>query len=309
MYSDRIIFISFTKNGIELAQEIAKNFDSEIHTPKNLHEFMSEYFYQVKAIIFVSACGIAVRAIAPFLKSKLTDPAVIVIDEKAKFVIPILSGHIGGANELARKIAGIINAQAVITTATDLNNIIAVDEWAVKNNCVIENPEMIKKISGTLLNNQTIGVAVTEKLQETPFEATLFLRPKNLILGAGCKKNISPEEFESTVMKFLEGAGVSELSLCALATIDLKSNERAFLNFAGKHGILFLTFTAKELMSVEREYFSKSEKVFEITGADNICERAAIFCGEKLTNKNKKNVALLRSKFIFKGITLALARI
>ena len=249
------------------------------------------------------------RAIAPFLKSKLTDPAVIVIDEKAKFVIPILSGHIGGANELARKIAGIIHAQTVITTATDLNNIIAVDEWAVKNNCVIENPEMIKKISGTLLNNQSIGIAVTEKLQETPFEATLFLRPKNLILGAGCKKNISPEEFENTVLKFLEGAGVSELSLYALASIDLKSNERAFLEFADKHRILFLTFTAKELMSIEREYFSKSEKVLEITGADNICERAAIFCGEKLTNKNKKNVVLLRSKFIFNGITLALARI
>ncbi len=304
--NEKIIFISFTENGLELSRKIAKFFYAEVFKPENLHEFMSEYFSEVKAIIFVGACGIAVRAIAPFLKSKLTDPAVIVIDEKGKFVIPILSGHIGGANKLSRKIAEIINAQSVITTATDLNNIIAVDEWAVKNNCRIENPDSIKKISGALLKRESVGVAITEKLQNTPWDSTLFLRPKNLILGAGCKKNTPPDKFEKTVRDFLEGAGVSELSLYAIASINLKANEKAFLEFADKNGILFFTFTPEELMSIERNYFSKSEKVLKITGADNICERSAVFCAEKISREKK--VALLRSKFIFDGITLALAR-
>ena len=304
--NEKIIFISFTENGLELSRKIANFFNAEVFKPGNLHEFISEYFYKVKAIIFVGACGIAVRAITPFVKSKLTDPAVIVIDEKGRFVIPILSGHIGGANELSRKIAGIINAQAVITTATDLNNIIAVDEWAVKNNCKIENPEVIKKISGALLKHESVGVAVTEKLQITPWDSTLILRPKNLILGAGCKKNTEPEKFENAVMNFLEGAGVSELSLKAIASINLKAKEKAFLEFASKHEIQFYTFTPEELMSVEKNYFSSSKKVLEVTGADNICERSAIFCAEKFSGEKK--TALLRSKFIFNGITLALAR-
>ena len=315
--NEKIIFIAFTSRALNLAERISKFFpECEIHKPENLHEFVREIFPEARAIIFISACGIAVRAIAPFVKSKLSDPAVLVIGESGEFVIPILSGHIGGANSLARKISGLIHAQAVITTATDVNNIIAIDEWAVKNNCEIENPELIKRISAELLrgnsqssqSSQSIGVAITEQLQITPWQETLVLRPKNLVLGAGCKKNLAPEEFEIAAKNFLESAGVSELSLRALATINIKSHEPALLNFAEKRNLEFFTFSSQELMQLDgREYFlASSARVLELTGTDNVCERAAILCAKNLACKN---AALLRSKAIFsEGVTLALSR-
>ena len=266
----KINIITFTFNGVNLALRLAKFLDANIFVPErfknsfesenlkiidtSLTEWAGKYFFESRALIFISACGVAVRAISKYVTSKLKDPAVLVIDESAKFVIPVLSGHIGGANELARKIAAFINSLSknfcipVITTATDINNIIAVDEWAVKNNCVIENPENIKKISGSLLENKKIGVAVSELTQITPFPVTLFLRPKNLILGAGCKKNIDPDLFENSALKFLENSGVSYLSLKILASIDIKKHEPAMINFARKYKIDFVTFSAETSM-------------------------------------------------------------
>lgn len=267
-----------------------------------LSEWTGKIFCETRALIFVSACGIAIRSIAPYIKSKLQDPAVIVIDEAGNFVIPILSGHIGGANELAKKIASFLHAVPVITTATDINNLIAVDEWAVKNNCVIENPNAIKKISSEILEHHSVGVAVTNELQPAPFPVTLFLRPKNLILGAGCNRGISEKEFENAAKIFLESSGVSALSLKALASIDIKSNEPALINFAKNHNIPFVTFTASELQELKGN-FTSSEKVLNVTGVDNICERACILAGSE-------GAVLLRSKWIYKkDITLALARV
>ncbi|MBR6901178.1 MAG: cobalamin biosynthesis protein, partial [Synergistaceae bacterium] len=224
------------------------------------------------------------------------------IDEAGNFVIPILSGHVGGANELAKKIAAFLHAVPVITTATDVNNLIAVDEWAVKNNCAIENPNAIKKISSEILEHHSVGVAVTNELQPAPFPVTLFLRPKNLILGAGCNRGISEKEFENASKIFLESSGVSALSLKALASIDIKSNEPALINFAKNHNIPFVTFTASELQELKGN-FTSSEKVLKVTGVDNICERACILAGSE-------GAVLLRSKWIYKkDITLALARV
>ena len=308
------VIFTFTKNGINLALRISKFLDAKIFVPERfinenlnkidapLSEFTGKIFNEAKAIIFISACGIALRAVAPHVKSKLNDPAVIVIDEKGNFVIPVLSGHIGGANELSKKIASFLHAVPVITTATDINNLTAVDEWAMKNNCVIENPENIKKISSEILENHKIGVAITDELQPAPFPVTLFLRPKNLILGAGCNRGIDFEEFENAAKIFLESSGVSILSLKALASINIKSNEPALIKFAKKYNIPFMTFTAEELSKLNGN-FTSSEKVLKFTGVDNICERACMLAG------GEKSV-LMRSKFIFENkITFALARI
>ena len=311
---NKIVIATFTQNGIKLAKKISSFLEAKIFVPERflgenlekidmpLCEWTGKIFSEVKAFIFISACGIALRAIAPHIKSKLHDPGVIVIDELGKFVIPILSGHIGGANELAKKISSYINAMPVITTATDINNLVAVDEWAVKNDCVIENPNAVKNISSEILEGHSVGLAITHEIQAAPFPITLWLRPKNLILGVGCNRGISIEEFEHAAKIFLESSGVSILSLKYLASIDIKSNEAALVSFAKNHNIEFVTFNAEELQNLTGN-FTKSQKVFSITGVDNVCERACMLAGGE-------GAVLMRNKFIYKNkITFALARV
>ncbi len=306
------VIAAFTERGVELALRIAGFLGGEVFAPErisregvraidgSLTEWMGEIFRQSGAIVFVGACGIAVRAIAPHVRDKMSDPAVIVADEAGKFVIPILSGHVGGANEIARKIAGFLHAVPVITTATDVNNLPAVDEWAVKNDCVIENPSTIKNVSGALLGGHAVGVAVTSENVPTPFPVTLMLRPRVLVLGAGCNRGVEPSKFERSAIDFLNGAGVSVLSLKALATIDIKKDEPAMKIFAERHNIPLVTFSAEELQALKGE-FSSSETVRKFTGTDNVCERACVLCAGE-------GAVLMRSKCIYDGMTFALAR-
>ena len=303
---------AFTERGVDLALRIAGFLGGDVFAPErisrdgvraidgSLTEWAGKIFRRASAIVFVGACGIAVRAIAPHVRDKMSDPAVIVADEAGKFVIPILSGHVGGANEIARKIAGFLHAVPVITTATDVNNLPAIDEWAVKNDCVIENPNVIKNVSSRVLEGGDVGVAVTWENIPAPFPVTLMLRPRVLVLGAGCNRGVDSAEFEHSAMDFLNGAGVSVLSLKALATIDIKKDEPAMKVFAERHNIPLVTFSAVELQALKGE-FSSSETVRKFTGTDNVCERACVLCaGER--------AVLMRSKCIYDGMTFALAR-
>jgi cobalt-precorrin 5A hydrolase len=115
-------------------------------------------FGESDALVFIGAAGIAVRSIAPHIVSKTTDPAVVVIDETGRFVVPILSGHLGGANALALRLASITGGQAVITTATDVNSVFAFDDWARRMNCAVENTDLIREVSGTLLRGGIVPV-------------------------------------------------------------------------------------------------------------------------------------------------------
>lgn len=303
---------AFTHRGVNLALRLAEFLEARVFAPErfsregvniidgHLSDWAGKMFREVSALIFVSACGIAVRAVAPHVKDKMNDPAVVVVDEGGRFVIPLLSGHVGGANDLARKIAAFLNAVPVITTATDVNNLAAVDEWAVKNDCVIENPGAVKKISAKILEGESVGVAVTHENIPVPFPVTLMLRPKVLVLGAGCNRNTNPAEFESSAMDFLKGAGVSVMSLKALSTIDIKRDEPAMKIFAENHNIPLVTFTADELNTVAGN-FTASERVKYFTGTDNVCERACVLCAGE-------GGVLLRNKCVYNGITFALAR-
>lgn len=139
-----------------------------------LKEQVEEVFHNVDAIIFISACAIAVRSIAPYLESKTTDPAVIVIDELGQYAISLLSGHIGGGNELTKYVAGFIGATPIISTATDLNNLFAVDVFATKNNMYMDNMTLAKQVSSELLNHKEVGVNT-----DFPINSQL---PKQLVL-------------------------------------------------------------------------------------------------------------------------------
>ena len=161
----KIRILTFSDKGESVAEKLCKkamaSWDIDFMRcgeTISLSQWTGEWFYEADALVFVGACGIAVRAVAPFVESKVTDPAVVVIDELGSYAIPILSGHLGGANELAIKLAKVIGAVPVITTATDINGVFAIDEWAKRNECTIIDPQKIKDISGRLLDGGNITI-------------------------------------------------------------------------------------------------------------------------------------------------------
>lgn len=267
-----------------------------VDRPESVREWTKAHFAGADALLFIGACGIAVRAVAPHIVSKLSDPAVLVMDEKGEHVISLLSGHLGGANALCLQIARLTGARPVITTATDLNRLPAVDVWAKENDCAIENPENIKRVSAAVLRHDEVGVMITERALTPPFPATLVLRPRTLYLGAGCKKNAEPAAFERAALAFLDLCGVSVLSVKALCSIDLKKEEAAMTVFAARYGVPFFTFSKEELLPLEG-VFSVSEYVKKVTGVDCVCERAA---------KRAGGQRMLRGKTVLDGNTFSL---
>lgn len=153
-------YAAFTETGLALAETLARALPGPVtrcgHGGPSLAEWTTAAFAQNEALIFVGAVGIAVRAIAPFCRSKASDPAVVVVDECGHFAVPLLSGHLGGANDLARAIAALCGAVPVITTATDAHGLFAVDEWARHQNCRVLELERIKTVSGKLLAGEPV---------------------------------------------------------------------------------------------------------------------------------------------------------
>lgn len=188
-----IAIISFTPEGHRLAGRIAENLRIDgndvteavkcVSVPESyegtVREWTGHMFRSQDAIVYVGAAGIAVRSIAPYVKTKTEDPAVLVIDEKGKYCIPVLSGHIGGANELALSISRYIRALPVITTATDLGRKWAVDVFAKKNDLYITDMKKAKEISAAVLQGRQIRMAIEEggeiRGNQVPAELKLIL--------------------------------------------------------------------------------------------------------------------------------------
>ena len=153
--------ISFTENGGRLAAALAAGLERSGHRAactrkgERAEEWTAAAFRRAEALIFVGAAGIAVRSVAPHLVSKARDPAVVVVDELGRFAVPILSGHLGGANDLAREIAGLLGGQAVLTTATDARGIFSFDQWARRLGCAIPDPEKIRPVASQMLAGGT----------------------------------------------------------------------------------------------------------------------------------------------------------
>lgn len=217
MREQNIAFLSFSERGAALAKRLRRALGGTAacaHGAESfsLADWTREAFAGSGALVFVSAVGIAVRAVAPHLKSKATDPAVVAVDECGRFTVPVVSGHLGGANDLARAIAAVCGATAVITTATDANGLFAVDEWARRQDCTVVNPNNIKAVSAKILDNKSVfirsawpvageppaGVALTEggawdvlvDVHRRQGQG-LCLVPRALVLGVGCRRGTS----------------------------------------------------------------------------------------------------------------------
>ena len=257
---------------------------SSVYMP--LSQWVQTHFRTKNALVFIGAAGIAVRAIAPFVKDKKTDPAVIVIDEKGSFVIPLLSGHIGGANELARKIASQIGAMAVITTASDVNNLPAIDEFASKNNLSINDMKLAKEFAARLLAKNSPEFTISVYIKND----ILSLIPKCLVLGIGCKKGKSREELKNFVFETLKSYKIDIRSLAQISSVYQKKDEKAVISLAEDLKLPFVTFSAEELNSVSQKV-SHSDFVEKTLGTDNVCERAVFASGadELLLPKTARN--------------------
>ena len=318
----RIVAIAFTDRGEALARTLMAAVDGEASRsgqPDSMKEWTEREFPRAKALIFVGAAGIAVRAIAPWVSKKTEDPAVIVIDERGENVIPILSGHLGGANDLARRLADVCGGRCVITTATDVNGVFAVDEWARRQNCEVLEPEKIRRVSGGLLAGGTMTVrsewpirgkmpdglmmtAGTEAdiaLDIRPEgEQPLHLVPRICCLGVGCRRGTTATALEHFLRRMLLDTGVSEKAIAAVASIDIKEGEAGLRQFCESHGWPLQVYSAYELEQVEGS-FSGSDFVTRVTGVDNVCERSAVRAAE--------GGELIRKKLSADGITMALA--
>ncbi len=312
--------LAFTERGFALAERIADYLDgtAERCAEGCLKDWTEQAFKEGGALIYVGAVGIAVRAIAPLIRHKVCDPAVLVIDETGKFVVPILSGHLGGANELAERLASFLGALPVITTATDRNGVFAVDSWAKRQNCVIPTPNRIKTVSAKLLKGGIVkyyseflilgdvpaGLAAGGKydcdfaltIRRFPDEV-LSCVPRIVTLGIGCRKDISTEALEERLCLFLAKNRLDESAICEVSTIDIKQTEPGLNAFCAAHGWVMRTFSSAQLR-LTSGCFSSSEFVTETVGVDNVCERSAVLAS---------GGTLMIPKFAGGGITMAAA--
>lgn len=293
-------YLAFTDKGLALAKRLAASLPGPVcrcgHGGPSLAEWTAEQFVQSDALIFVGAVGIAVRAIAPHCRSKATDPAVVVVDECGQFAVPILSGHLGGANDLARSLAACCGAVPVITTATDANGLFAVDEWAKRQSCHVLEPERIKKVSGKLLAGAPVsfwsafplpapapaGVVPASAMGEADFALTLFpagdalhLVPRIGVLGIGCRRGTTAEQLETAFSAFCAAHSLAPQSILSAASIDLKQHEAGLLAFCAAHVWPIRFFSSEELRAAPGQ-FTASPFVQQITGVDNVCERSAV---------------------------------
>ncbi len=327
--------VSFTDEGKKIQNLLTQKLGTHIWIPRQKEESLEEWardgFFKRLPLVFVGAAGIAVRTVAPFVRDKLSDSPVLVIDERGKFVVPILSGHFGGANEIALLIAKKVGALPVITTATDVEKKFAADVFARRNQLKILNRNAIKKVSEKILGgeklriwvspeikiggemkknppenveialaeeNADIVVCCAEKLK-IESDSRLFLASKTLCVGAGCKKGKTFEELKNFLLRTFSENHFNIEEIASFSSIDIKKNEMGLLTLAQFFNVPFLTFTAEELKAADGD-FSESGFVQKITGVSNVCERAAA-----LASGGGK---LLLKKTSADGMTLAVAR-
>ena len=275
-------------------------------------------FSEMDALIFVGAAGIAVREIAPYVRDKRTDPAVLGLDERANFVIPLLSGHIGGANALARRLAAALGATAVVTTATDVNGKFSVDTWATEHGCAISDMGLAKAVSAEILEHSVpfcsdfpireplpdglvlgesgeLGIYVGYRFS-APFARTLRLVPRVLRVGIGCRRGISREAVEEAIGKVFAENRLDPAAILGVFSIDLKEHEPGLLAACATHGWPAHFYSASQLQAVPGE-FTGSDFVRAVTGVENVCERAAFLDAERLLVK----------KTACDGVTVAVA--
>lgn len=361
------VAVSYCCGAGDKSKVMSTNSDCDIYKGRIMStgEILQQEWNCSSALVFIGAMGIAVRHVATFLQSKCSDPAVLVLDEKGQFVIPVLSGHIGGGVRLARELARHLGAQAVITTATDVENQFAVDVFAQRNHLWIENPDRIKGISSALLHGRMVDVwtrlpivgdmpeglrvvpvgigeeisqqdrmelrdrgtlctaitiGLTPEVQEKIYRIydasqVCELQPRQYILGLGCKKGKTVEELEGFLREICKTQQIDIHEIGAIASIDVKKEEKGIWELSRRIGADFEVFTQQELEQIE-ETVTPSDFVKETVGVDNVCERSAYCLAKRWTQEQSpaeitgytEEDRLVLGKQARDGMTMALVK-
>jgi cobalt-precorrin 5A hydrolase len=322
----KIAIIAITAGGVELAEKIcAVHNDCAIDRRKlSISEKMASLWQDdVDAVVCVMATGIVVRALAPLCKDKQKDPCVLVLDERGEYVISLLSGHIGGGNELARELATKLGAHAVITTASDVTGHTALDLWAKKNGLLVADKHKLTSMSAKLVNCDSLKIFTDCEVSQLPNDFhqvqewndadiivsdrnfaqsdSLFLRPCCVYIGLGCNRGTDARAFKMAITELLAQHNIAPDAVACYASIDLKNDEAGMLTFvrAEKRTINF--YTKDQLNSVHG--ISESAAVLKATGAKGVAEPAAILAAGNKQDDTK----LIVRKQKWKDVTAAIA--
>lgn len=343
-------YFYLTDEGGKLAHKLAAAHPGDIYNKENFKENLRAGFGRYDSLVCIMATGIVVRILAPLIVHKTSDPAVVVLDQKGKYAISLLSGHLGGANDLAREMAVISGGEAVITTATDVAGELSFDTFAKKHDMAIENIGQLKHISGALLSGKKVNVFTDKNAAElypelakeqkrgmiailplSEFFKTyaiesnipavviderlfvsnstvpqaapvLYLRPRTICAGIGCKRNMEQKPIEEALLQTLKEEGLHPLSLKCIATIPLKSDELGIIGTAANLNVpLKIIPTEKiEKLDISQLGIATSEFVASQTGVLSV----STACSYLASGKGE----ILRDKAKYKGITIALSK-
>ena len=292
--------------------ELYSTVEREHCTPiTSIQTFVSEQFSRFDALVFIGALGICVRAIAPCVRSKYTDPAVINIDSSGNHVISVLSGHIGEANRMTLRLAAILGANPVITTQSDNNDLWALDTLGQTYGWKANSTSPLNTVISTFVNTRPVALLLDIKdegtrfmertapkhvslfyhfddIDQQQFEAliavtpyiyptsipTLYYRPAILHLGVGCRRGCSPLGIQKHIFRTLENTGLSPLSLKSVSTIDLKKDEPLIHELVRDNNTELHIYTAEELQGIEVP--NPSAKVLDVTSIPGVAEACAL---------------------------------
>ena len=250
---------------------------------------INEKFSQYDGHIFIMASGIVIRKIANLIGTKDKDPAVLLIDEGKHFVISLLSGHLGGANELSYSIANILKLVPVITTSSDVTGKIAVDTISQKLNAELEDLKSAKEVTSLIVNGQNVNILLPKNVrvdEEKSADGFILVSnkknieytriyPKNLILGIGCKKDTKAEDILKAIEECLDKNNLDFRSLKKIATVDVKENEQGLIDASNFLGLNLEIISRDEIKKIQ-DQFEGSDFVEANIGVRAVSEPVAL---------------------------------
>lgn len=314
--------IAISQSGVALAKKIREKSDGQLFVLEkyaekdvipidgSLKKFMGEIFKTYGEIVMIMSCGIAMRCISPWLASKFKDPAVVVCDDTGKYAISLLSGHMGGANDLAKKMAGIIGGDAIITTASDNRGMEGVDMVAKRYHLEVDDYDSAKLVTSAMINGKKValideyglyssdGNLVKANLGEIngkAVDAILYMGNKDnlgisdiphvklsrkcLVIGIGCRKAMDVKNLISKVDGLLKEYNISSKAVKKVATVDIKKDEPGIIGLAKYLHVPLEVIDRSELLKVE-DKFQASKFVKEIIGVGSVCEPAGFIASQ-----------------------------